>query len=76
MSETVQRSVPCARYCKRGHLRTSESTFERKVKRGDKIYLVRECRVCHSIRETYRKRKSWGGKNSTSKWMRWQEQNA
>jgi cytochrome c5 len=40
------------RYCKRGHLRTEETTFPRKVKKGGKLYIVRECRACHSIRNT------------------------
>jgi hypothetical protein len=60
-----------ARYCKRGHPRTMETTFERKVcikKNGREYhYIARECRVCHAMR--YNKTAaSWRKFQSRSKW--------
>ena len=54
------------RYCKRGHLRTPETTFERKVRVKGKLYLVRDCRVCHAERNN--KAPSWSKLQSKSKW--------
>jgi len=67
-------SVPCAPhkcimifgYCKRGHPKTRETTFERKVRSKGREYLVRECRVCHAMR--YNKTPSWSRFQSKSKW--------
>ena len=55
------------RYCKRGHLRTEETTFPRKVRSNGKTYIVRECRVCHAMRENYTTR-PWTKFQSNSKW--------
>jgi hypothetical protein len=52
--------------CKRGHPRTFQTTFERKAKIAGKLYIVRECRICHSERNNRRKY----ARNSTSKWKR------
>jgi hypothetical protein len=41
-----------ASHCKRGHLKTEASTFPRKVWRRGRLYIVRECRQCHSMRNT------------------------
>lgn len=58
------------RYCKRGHLRTMETTFERNVvvrKNGREYhYVARECRICHSIRNS---RPPKICHNSRSKWL-------
>lgn len=56
--------------CKRGHPRTFETTFERKSKCNGKVYIVRECRICHAERSNQQKRKPWSVRNSTSKWKR------
>jgi hypothetical protein len=66
-------------FCKRGHPRTKETTFERRVVSRNKAtgwertYLARECRICHSLRNVERERKPWSVKNSTSKWKRFLE---
>lgn len=49
MSEVI-RCVPYKRFCKRGHPLTKETTFERKARQGDKTYIGRECRICHSMK--------------------------
>jgi hypothetical protein len=53
-------------FCKRGHPRTKETTFERKVKIKGKLYIVRECRICHAMRNN--KTPSWSKGQSRSKW--------
>jgi hypothetical protein len=58
-------------FCKHGHPRTKETTFERKVTKRtesgwERSYIVRECRICHSQRNT--KAKIYH--TSTSKWKR------
>ena len=58
------------RFCKRGHPRTLETTFERKVTINGKVYISRECRICHAERSNRQKRKPWSVKNGTSKWKR------
>jgi hypothetical protein len=55
------------RYCKRGHLRTKETTFERKCHGNGKSYIVRECRICHAMR-TNQAAKPWTRLQSNSKW--------
>ena len=39
-------------YCKRGHPRNLRTTFERRVQTKGKTYIVRECRICHALRNT------------------------
>ena len=69
MSEVLRISRMYNRYCKRGHLRTEETTFPRKSRKNGKLYIVRECRVCHAMRETERKRTPYGKHfQSRSKW--------
>lgn len=57
---------PILRYCKRGHLRTEESTFPRKARINGKEYIGRECRVCHAMRNN--RAPSWSRLQSNSKW--------
>ncbi len=52
--------------CKRGHPRTKETTFERKARVNGKLYIVRECRICHAMRAN--RAKSWSKFQSRSKW--------
>lgn len=70
---TVHVSPMLYRYCKRGHLRTKESTFERKSVQGGKEYIVRECRICHAMRNSRHADKT--GRKNNSKWVRFQEAN-
>lgn len=65
---------PILRYCKRGHLRTEATTFPKKVRVGGKDYIVRACRVCHSMQNN--KAPSWSKGRSNSKWRRWEAANA
>jgi hypothetical protein len=60
---------PILRYCKRGHPRTEETTFERKVRTSGKLYIVRECRICHSMRNSPHAT----GRKNDSKWLRFIE---
>lgn len=61
------------RHCIRGHLRTEETTFPRKYRKNGKLYIVRECRVCHSMRNT---RPPKIAPTKTSKWKRFVEAQA
>jgi hypothetical protein len=59
-------------HCKRGHPRSKETTFERKVTirrptGWERSYIVRECRICHAMRYNDTK-KSWTKFQSKSKW--------
>ena len=56
-------------FCKRGHPKTRETTFERTVTVNGKLYIVRECRICHSERNS--NRAPFGRPASTSKWKRY-----
>ena len=67
-------SALISRFCKRGHPRTLETTFERKSYQNGKLYIVRECRLCHSMRNI--KNAGHGdktGRKNNSKWVRFLE---
>jgi hypothetical protein len=63
--------------CKRGHPRTKETTFERPVtirKNGREYnYIVRECRICHAMRNVRNAGHDKTGRKNNSKWLRFME---
>jgi hypothetical protein len=63
-------------FCKRGHPRTKQTTFERKVHINGKDYIARECRICHSLRNVRNAGRDKTGRKNNSKWLRFMESGA